>query len=100
MPGVSVQDQDPNMSDAMADYIIDSIIVTKVRNGGNASYMATDLKEKFESHFGGKWLVFITKNGYQDLSDWDVSDGSSTYIIVEHGAHLFLVMQTLQYPIG
>jgi hypothetical protein len=99
MPGVSVQDQDPNMSDAMADFIIDSIIVTKVRNGGNESYMATDLKEKFEIHFSGKWLVFITKNGYQELSDWDVSDGS-TYIIVQHGAHLFLVMQTLQYPIG
>ena len=97
MPGVSVQDQDPNMSDAMADFIIDSIIVTKVRNGGNASYMATDLKEKFEIHFGGKWLVFITKDWE---SDWDVSDGSGTYIVVEHGAHLFIVMQTLQYPIG
>ena len=85
------------MSDAMADFIIDAIIVTKVRNGGNASYMATDLKEKFESHFGGKWLVFITKDWD---SDWDVSDESGTYIIVEHGAHLFSVMQTLQYPIG
>ena len=97
MPGVSVQDQDPLMSDAMADFIIDAIIVTKVRNGGNASYMASDLKEKFESHFGGKWVVFITKDWD---SDWDFSDGSSTYISVEHGAHLFLVMQTLQHPIG
>ena len=97
MPGVSIQDQDPDMSFAMVDFIIDAIIVTKVRNGGNASYMATDLKEKFEIHFGGKWLVFITKDWQ---SDWDFSDGSSTYISVEHGAHLFLVMQTLQNPMG
>ena len=40
--------------------------------------MAPDSKEKFEKHFGGKWvvLVFITKNGCQDISAWDVSDGN------------------------
>ena len=55
--------------------------------------MAPDSKEKFEYHFGGKWVVFITKNGCQDISAWDVSDGN-TYIIVEHGALMILVVQT------
>ena len=92
MPGYRVEDSNPEMSREMEGYIIDSIIVSKVRNGGNQSEMAPDLKEKFEYHFGGKWVVFIIKNGYQDISAWDVSDGS-TYIIVEHGAHMFLVVQ-------
>ena len=47
------------MSCEMEDFIIDSIIVSKVWNGGNQSEMAPDSKEKFEYHFGGKWVVFI-----------------------------------------
>ena len=93
MPGYRIEDSNPEMCRGMENFIIDSIIVSKVRNGGNQSEMAPDLKEKFEYHFGGKWVVFITKNGYQDISAWDVSDGN-TYIIVEHGAHMFLVVQT------
>ena len=62
MPGYRVEDSNPEMSCEMEDYIIDSIIVSKVRNGGNQSEMAPDLKEKFEYHFGGKWVVFITGN--------------------------------------
>ena len=57
MPGINVQDQDENMSDAMADYIIDSIIVTKVRNGGNVSYMATDLKVRFLSKYSKVFVI-------------------------------------------
>ena len=83
MPGYRVEDSNPEMSCEMEDYIIDSIIVSKVRNGGNQSEMAPDLKEKFEYHFGGKWVVFITKNGYQDISAWKLI-----------GAHMFLVVQT------
>ena len=96
MPEPMVRGKDTLMSDEMEEFIIDTIIIAKVKNEGekSADYkMAKAINKKLDEYFGGSWLVFISK--CENAPCW-ASSGipwNGTYIEIEHGAYNFVIFR-------
>ena len=96
MPGITISKKDSLMSSDMEEFITDTIIIAKVKNEGERhadSKMAKAINKKLDEHFGGSWLVFISK--CETAPCW-VSSGipwNGTYIEIEHGAYNFVIFR-------
>ena len=96
MPEPMVHGKDTLMSEEMEEFIIDTIIIAKVKNEGerHADYkMAKAINKKLDEHFRGSWLVFISK--CENAPCW-ASSGipwNGTYFEIEHGAYNFVIFR-------
>ena len=91
MPGLTILDKDPLMSYEMAEFITDTIIIAKVKNGGDMFKMAEAINMKLDENFGGSWTVFLTKCYCGSASSGIPWNG--TYIEVDHGAHNYVIFR-------
>ena len=91
MPGLTVLNKDQLMSYEMAEFITDTIIIAKVKNGGNMLKMAEAINMKLDENFGGSWTVFVTKCNCGSASSGTPWNG--TYIEVNHGAHNYVIFR-------
>ena len=94
MPGLKVNEKGALMSPAMAEYITDTIIIAKVKNGGDAVKMADAIRKKLNEHFGGMWTVLVVN--IKNNTDWSIigiQRQNGTFINVDHGAHTYVIFK-------
>ena len=92
MPGLRVNEKGALMSPAMAEYITDTIIIAKVKNGGDMNKMSEAIKKKLNQNFGGSWTVIVVKWPIGGLARSGIP-WNGTYINVDHGAHSFIIFR-------
>ena len=90
MPGLKVNEKDASMPPEMKEFITDTIIIAKVKNGGDTGKMAEAIEKKLDEHFGGRWTVLVIK---KNNTGWAINGLSNTYIIVDHGAHSYVIFK-------
>ena len=91
MPGLSIDRKSPEMTQEMEEFITDTIIIAKVRNGGNTDKMAEAIQNKLNGRYGKSWAIFILKNAsFVDFS-FRISHQTGTFIEVTHGRHTYTV---------
>ena len=92
MPGLKVIKKAAEMPPTMEEFITDTIIIAKVKNGGDMVKMADAIKKKLDEHFGGMWTVFVIK---KDNAGWAIRgiSGTGTFIDVDHGAHTYVIFK-------
>ena len=49
------------MSPEMEEFITDTIIIAKVKNGDGSVKMAEAINKKLDEHFGAVWTVLVIK---------------------------------------
>ena len=91
MPGLKVNEKDALMPPEMEESITDTIIIAKVKNGGDTGKMATAIKKKLNEHFGGWWTVFVIKKNNAGWTISGIQYQEGTYIDVDHGAHTYVI---------
>ena len=91
--GVKINRKHSKMSSKMETFIIDAIIVAKVKHsGGNLSKMAESITDKLDDRFGGDWHALVKKSGCK--TGYNVKPRSGTFIHVTHDGHVFTVFKT------
>ena len=95
MPGLKVNQKDALMSPEMEETITDTIIIAKVKNGGDAVKMAAAIRKKLNEHFGGMWTVLVVNN--KSINNWSIigiQRQNGTFINVDHGAHTYVIFKS------
>ena len=91
MPGLKVNRKDVLMPPEMEEFITDTIIIAKVKNGGDTLKMADAIKKKLDEHFGGRWTALVIK---KDNTGWAITGIQyGTFIYVDHGAHTYIIFK-------
>ena len=93
MPGLKVNEKDASMPPEMKEFITDTIIIAKVKNGGDMGKMAKAIRKKLEEHFGGSWHVLVIKKNNAGWAISGIQHRKGTYIDVDHGAHTYLIFE-------
>ena len=94
MPGLKVNEKDALMPPEMEETITDTIIIAKVKNGGDTLQMANAIKKKLDEHFGGMWTVLVINN--KSNAGWTITGiqrHNGTFINVLHGAHSYIIFK-------
>ena len=65
--GVNVIEKDSKMLMKTESFIIDAIVIEKLKHSGNFNEIATAIKQKLDDQYGGYWNVLIGK-------DWDFAE--------------------------
>ena len=65
--GVNVIRKESKMLMEMETFIIDTIVVEKLKHPGNFNEIATAIKQKLDGQYGGYWNVIIVK-------DWNFAE--------------------------
>ena len=60
--GVNVIRKDSKMLMEMESFIIDAIVVEKLKHSGNSNDIATAIAKKLNGRYGDRWCVIITKS--------------------------------------
>ena len=95
MPGLKVNQKDALMPPEMEETITDTIIIAKVKNGGDAVKMADAIRKKLNEHFGGMWTVLVVNN--KSINNWSIigiQRQNGTFINVDHGAHTYVIFKS------
>ena len=90
--GVNVIKKDSDMPMKMESFIIDAIIVEKLKNSGNSNDIATAIAKKLNGQYGDRWCVITTKScsvravgRSEDLGVQASFGGNNLYPLVEIG---------------
>ena len=94
MPGLKVNKKDPLMPTEMEEFITDTIIISKVKNGGHTNKMADAIKKKLDEHFGGWWTVLVIKGTNAGWAIKGIQSQKGTFINVDHGAHTYFIFKS------
>ena len=70
--GVNVIEKDSKMLMKTESFIIDAIVIEKLKHSGNFNEIAKAIKQKLDDQYGGYWNVIIGK-------DWDFGYAISYY---------------------
>ena len=70
--GVNVIEKDSKMLMKTESFIIDAIVIEKLKHSGNFNEIAKAIKQKLDDQYGGYWNVLIGK-------DWDFGYAISYY---------------------
>ena len=95
MPGLKVNQKDALMPPEMEETITDTIIIAKVKNGGDAVKMADAIRKKLNEHFGGMWTVLVVNN--KNNAGWSIigiQRQNGTFINVDHGVHTYVIFKS------
>ena len=76
MPGLTIREKDSSMSHKTSEFITDTIIIAKVKNGGVMSKMAEAINKKLEENFGDSWTVIVMKS---DHGEWSMVHAICSY---------------------
>ena len=70
--GINVIEKDSKMLMKTESFIIDAIVIEKLKHSGNFNEIAKAIKQKLDDQYGGYWNVIIGK-------DWDFGYAISYY---------------------
>ena len=93
MPGLRINEKDSLMDSDIEEFITDTIIIAKVKNGGDTGKMAEAIEKKLDEHFGGRWTVLVIKKNNAGWAISGIQHRKGTYIDVDHGAHTYLIFE-------
>ena len=93
MPGLKVNEKDALMPPEMEETITDTIIIAKVKNGGDTVKMAKAIKKKLDEYFGGRWFVLVVKKTVSECAINGIQHQKGTFIDVDHGAHTYVIFK-------
>ena len=68
----------------LESFIIDAIIVEKLRHLGNFNGIGRAIKEKLEDQYGGRWNVLIAKNWHSSDSGYCLATVPGSYIVLKY----------------
>ena len=68
----------------LESFIIDAIIVEKLRHLGNFNEIGRAVKEKLEDQYCGRWNVLITKNWHSSESGCCLATVPGSYIVLKY----------------
>ena len=81
--GVNVIKKDSDMPIKMESFIIDAIVVEKLKHSGNSNDIATAIAKKLNGQYGDRWCVITTKS----CSVRDVGRSENPGVPVSFGGH-------------
>ena len=68
----------------LESFIIDAMIVEKLRHLGNFNGIGKAIKEKLEDQYGGRWNVLIAKNWHSSESGYCLATVPGSYIVLKY----------------
>ena len=92
--GVSVIIKDSEMALKMESFIIDAIIVEKLKHSGNFNEIARAIIGKLQDQYGGGWNVFIAKEWNLAESGFVVRTIRGAHIQLTYESHLYFVFKS------
>ena len=72
------------MKTELESFIIDAIIVEKLRHLGNINGIGRAIKEKLEDQYGGRWNVLIRKNRHSSEYGHCLATVPGSYIVLKY----------------
>ena len=72
------------MKTELKSFIIDAIIVEKLRHLGNFNEIGRAVKEKLEDQYGGRWNVLIAKNWHSSEYGHCLATVPGSYIVLKY----------------
>ena len=72
------------MKTELESFIIDALIVEKLRHLGNFNGIGRAVKEKLEDQYGGRWNVLIAKNWHSSESGYCLATVPGSYIVLKY----------------
>ena len=81
--GVNVIEKDSKMPMKTESFIIDAIVIEKLKHSGNFNEIAKAIKQKLDDQFGGYWNVIIGKNWEFAESGYAISYYNSIQLTYE-----------------
>ena len=72
------------MKTELESFIIDAMIVEKLRHLGNFNGIGKAIKEKLEDQYGGRWNVLIAKNWHSSESGYCLATVPGSYIVLKY----------------
>ena len=89
--GVNVIQKDSKMLMKTESFIIDAIVIEKLKHSGNFNEIATAIKQKLVGQYGGCWNVLIAK-------EWNLAE-SGYSISTSLGFHIQLTYESNHYSV-
>ena len=93
--GINIISKGPGMPLEMESFIIDAIIVEKLKHSGNSKKIARAIKENLEGHDGGKWNVLIATTSCASAYEYCLSGIPGTRIDLTYDFHTYTVFKTM-----
>ena len=93
--GINIISKGPGMPLEMESFIIDAIIVEKLKHSGNSKKIARAIKENLEGHDGGKWNVLIATTSRASAYEYCLSGIPGTRIDLTYDFHTYTVFKTM-----
>ena len=92
--GVNVIKKRSGMSLKMESFIIDAIIVEKVKHSGKFTDMADAIAEKLGGQYGGSWSVLISKTMTLSDSGYCFCSIAGSHITLKYDCYTFTVFKS------
>ena len=96
--GIGIIKKHSEMPMKMESFIIDAIIVEKLKHTGNGNEIPDEIPEaihnKLKDQYGGHWCVIITKSGLVTESGYSLSPIHGTHIFLTYKNWYFTVFQS------
>ena len=92
--GINVTVKDSKMPRQMESFIIDTIIVEKLKHLGNWNEIAAAIVKKLEDQYGGRWCAIIAKSWSAPESGYYLSPINDSYIFLAFEKSFFTICQT------
>ena len=72
------------MKTELESFMIDAMIVEKIRHLGDFNGIGRAVKEKLEDQYGGRWNVLIAKNWHSSESGYCLATVPGSYIVLKY----------------
>ena len=92
---INVITRGPDMPLKMELFIIDAIIVEKLKHSGNYKEIARALKGNLEDHYGGRWNVLIGTTSHASEYEYCLSGIPSNKIDLTYDSHTYTVFKSM-----
>ena len=92
--GIDVMVKDSKMPRKMESFIIDAIIVEKLKHLGNYDEIAAAISKKLKDQYGGNWCAIIAKSWSASESGYYLSPINDSYIFLAFENGFFTICQS------
>ena len=92
--GVNVLAKDLEMPMETESFIIDAIVLEKLKFSGKFNEIARAIHEKLKNQYGGRWSVLIAKLPKSPESSYRVTYVQGCYIDLTYDGHIYTVFKT------
>ena len=92
--GVNVRRKDSEMLMETESFIIDTIVIEKLKHTGNFNILAETISDKLTNQYGGCWSVLISKLPKSPESGYSIPYVRGSNIDLTYDGHLYTVFKS------